>query len=204
MDLSGSEKPVGTLDELNDLGMDNTRFGSCSMRTNSNKGCPWFRQCRFRDFRDHVGNKLAPANVAVRIVLSPVDGGAADTKIMPCFDYYGSGLHNRQRQSSETGEIIKVIAFEGDGKKVRSRITARAHPKPVPGCLSCAKGECYKRAPGVDEGEVPKFPRPREVYHAMAEAAMARDEMLAEDEADTMRAAVARSEELGGRPGKTA
>jgi hypothetical protein len=204
MDLTGSEKPVGTLEELNQLNIDKTRFGSCSMRTNDNKGCPWFRSCRFREYRDRVGGKVGPLNIGVRIVLSPIDGGASDTKVMPCFDYYGSGLHNRQRQSADTGELIKVIAFEGDGKKVRSRITVRAHPKPVPGCLSCAKGECYRRATAIEGGEdgqvVPKFARPREMFQGMVEAERAREEMLAEEDADTMRMAVAKSEELGARP----
>src|SRR5216110_2627672 len=100
---------------------------------------------------------------AITLIISPV---SADWRWRLC-----SGLHNRQRQSADTGEMIKVIAFEGDGKKIRSRITVRAHPKPVPGCLACAKGECYRRAVAFEGGpegqEIPKFPRPREIFHGM-------------------------------------
>lgn len=204
MELGGSERPVGTSEELRDNGLDPTRFGSCSPRGNKNKGCAWFNFCRFRDWRDRVGGKRGPMNFVAHVILSAAEGGIADNKEMPCFDYYYSGLYARQRDSVNTGEVIKVIGVEGDGKKYRSRISVRAHPKPVAGCLACAEGKCIKREQKFDEREIQPFPRPGEVFTGLAEAQRMRDEMMADEESATTSAALAKSQEMiGGETPRT-
>lgn len=201
MDAYGTDRPVGTLEELREQGMDPTKFGSCSQRSPQNKGCPWFKFCRFRDHRDQVGGKRGPANFGVRIILSQIEGSAADEKIMPCFDYYYSGLYQRQRQSAETGEVIKILAMEGEPRLIKSRKTVRSHPKPVPGCLSCAEGKCYLREDAFDEVPVPPFERAGKVYALHGEAARMREEMMFEEDHDRERAALAKQMEgMGGRP----
>lgn len=204
-DLSGSERPVGTLEELHDNGLSPDKFGSCSMRTRNSKGCAWFQMCRFRQYRDQIGGKKGPVNIGVRVILSPAEGAAADNKIMPCYDWYYTGLSQRQRQGEKTGEIIKVISVEGDGKKIRSRTTVREHPKPEPGCLSCSEGKCYRRKEVVVEEEVFPYPRPGKVYAIHGEAARQREEMMLDEERESNALAMEKQEEMiGGKVRKPA
>ncbi len=198
MDLSGSEKPVGTLEELKEAGLSPTQFGSCSPRDNRNKGCAWFNFCRFREWRDRVNGKKGPLNFVAHVALSPAEGGVANNPEMPCFDYYYSGLYARQRDSANTGEVIKVIGVEGDGKKYKSRISVRAHPKPVAGCLACSDGKCIKRESKFHESEITPFARPGQAFTELAESARMRDEMLMDEESATTSAALAKGQEMIG------
>lgn len=155
--------PQGTVAELRAHNMALNAYGSCAERVPDGSrtvlGCPWWGRCQFREHKGVDG----PINVGVAAVLSPLEGGFADGKVMPCYHYYGSGLADRQLQAmtKKTGEIIKVIAVQGDGKKVKMRGTERLHSTPDPTCLDCTDKDvtCIRMKETVTVTEVPRLRR---------------------------------------------
>lgn len=158
-----SSDPQGTLAELLAHNMRPNAYGSCAKRKPDGDdtvlGCPWWNKCQFTRHKGVDG----PINVGVAVVLSPDEGAYADGKVMPCFHFYGSGLADRARQAmlNGTGEIIRVIAEQGDGKKIKERTSERLHIKPDPGCLDCKNPnvDCIKMHEPVAEREVPRLAR---------------------------------------------
>jgi hypothetical protein len=63
--------------------------------TKSNRGCAWFEECRFRQFRDHVKGKKGPLNTVVYTKLSPAEGGFDRIREISCYDYYYGGYAKR-------------------------------------------------------------------------------------------------------------
>lgn len=114
-------EPHGTLDELKKFNLDPSQYGSCSQRTPTNLGCPYFKACRFHKWKNQEEGHEGPLNVVVQIKLRQQEGGHADNREMPCFMYYQSGLAARQGRQDATGEHIAVIAVEGDGTKFKYR-----------------------------------------------------------------------------------
>jgi hypothetical protein len=192
--------PIGTLDEIKALGMDPRKVGSCSLRTggvDSNTGCPWFKQCRFHQWRDGVGGRKGPLNIGVDIMLGQVDGGAWDQKQMACFQYYSSGLALRAKNTDRTGEVIRIIAYEGDDKELSERISKRENP---------ADPNDKRMVSTVENRTVQPFPRPATQYPVYQRREQARLEALDEIEADALKKALARTQDgktpLVGEPKK--
>lgn len=114
-------EPHGTLDELKKFDLDPSQYGSCSQRTPTNLGCPYYRSCRFHKWKNQEEGHQGPLNVCVQIKLRQQEGGHADNREMPCFMYYQSGLAARQGRQEATGEHVAIISVEGDGTKFKYR-----------------------------------------------------------------------------------
>lgn len=114
-------EPHGTLDELKKFNLDPSQYGSCSQRTPTNLGCPFYRTCRFHKWKNQEEGEKGPLNVVVQIKLRQQEGGHADNREMPCFMYYQSGLATRQGNQDATGEHVAIIGVEGDGTKFKYR-----------------------------------------------------------------------------------
>lgn len=163
--------PIGTLDEIDAVGLPRRITASCSMQTSENRGCPWFSKCRFRQIRDgaqppgHERPLKGPENVAVYVQLAQGQGGAADIKFMSCETYYQSGLHARWRNmigEEGSGEVIKVLGIAGDGKKYIQKEHVKMHKTKDPNCPDCATNTCIRMQVRVDkDGKVPRLPIPR-------------------------------------------
>ena len=174
--------PVGTPEEVRAIGGDPLEIPTCSMPSRQNKGCTWFPICRARAFRDRKDGKMGPANGAVFIQLSDAEGGHADIREVSCFGYFTSGLGARYEQTREPGEIIKILGWEGDGKKYDMRETRRAHEKPEPNCQACAEKKCYAIEEKVVAKELHAFPRPGAAFKGMALGQKIREQLEEEQE----------------------
>jgi hypothetical protein len=186
-DVQQSEKPIGTPEEVRDIGMDIGRFATCmTAKTPESKGCPWYDKtdkfdgCRFLKA---LGNRKAPVMVGITIING--SNGVAGGVEMPCFDYYYSGLYKRNQWRSLTKDVIKVISIEGDGVKVPLRETRALHPTKDPNCPDCAKNSCKKRVEEIVRRPVEPFPRPGDLYASTALAEQMRAEMENETDIDT-------------------
>ena len=194
------DRPVGTLEELREAGLRGNEYGSCSERTTSNNGCPWREVCKFKDHRDAVNGKRGPCNCAVLITLSPQEGSASDVREMPCHMYYYSGLHQREQQMDKTGEVIYIVAVEGDGRKFSETQSVKAHKKKDAECEACQSGQvCNKRRFEVlPEREVRPFKRLSETMPQTIAANKARVAMVKISEAQRLEAALAMQESATG------
>lgn len=174
--------PIGTLEELEQINANPFKVRSCHIREKTADGtilgCAFFRQCRFRPWRDQMvkpdGTRLkGPLNVGVEIALAQVDGGAMGQMEMACYDYYRANIRSRQKQQEESGELIRIVAYEGDGKNITEVCTrhvdsdpkspvmeryndvhpVRAHKRPLERFpVAAAVGES-KRMPYMDDVE---------------------------------------------------
>lgn len=183
-----SNEPIGTLDEIRELGLDPSRVGTCSKRAGKNVGCPWFNNCRFHQWRDGLGGRKGPLNVGVDVILGPIDGGAWDQKQMPCFQFYASGLAARAKNTDESGEVIRVIAYEGDDRELNERITVRENPNDP---------NDKRMLETVETRRVQVFPRPAQRYPVVVKREQARLEALDEIEAEALRKALDRTKQPG-------
>lgn len=184
----GSEKPVGTVEELKGAGKDPRAYGTCSAPGTFNKGCPCYgqRTCPIRNWKGVNYQDQGPKEIAVVNILSEVDGGAAQGRRMPCFDWFYAGWHDRYRQAPETGEIIKIVGIEGEDVTYRERYTERLHKTRDEGmrvnCIACQQGTCYQRIEKVREVNMKDvhFPRPREVFTSSVIGKDFKSQMLAD------------------------
>ena len=185
--------PIGTLDELIQIGADPRKTRSCHPRTGSGNGsiagCPWHRMCRFRQWRDQVGGLKGPLNIGVEIVLSPEDGRHTGQMEMACYQYYANQTRARQKQQDESGELIRILAYEGDGRSISEWETKHA---PEPG-----KPDGDPKSPVMERvlnvHEVKPHKRPMERFPVVAAANMAKTELMDEDEREALRNALAKA-----------
>jgi len=188
--------PIGTLPEIKAMGLPPNTTASCSLQMQGNRGCPWFSKCRFREIRDGVtpkGHKLplaGPENVAVYVQLSQGQGGAVDIKMLPCSDYYQSGLHERWRNMENSGEVIKVLGVAGNGREYTMQETRKLHIKKDPNCQACAANNCFMHEAVRAKRPIPRFPRPSESMGQLSAGADIREEVLAEVRAEMEREAL--------------
>lgn len=140
------DRPHGTLEELAQAKYHPSQYGSCSPRTQTSLGCPWYDICKFRDHRDRVNGKKGPCNIAALVTLSPAENSETDVMESACFEYYYAGLWQREQQMDKTGEVIAIVAVEGDGRTFQQKENVRAHKKKDPECEACQTGQlCMKR-----------------------------------------------------------
>ena len=187
--LSDVIDPIGTLDELVEIGADPTRVRSCSKRTGTaagaNKGCQFFRQCRFKPWRDQQDGLKGPLNVGVEVILARVDGGKHGQKQVECFNYYAQNYRARARAAEDTGEVIRIIAYEGDGKKISEWCTRSLPPDTV--------NKNGKIEPYLDVHEVHRFKRPAERFPVEVGRQEAREEMMDQLEREALQNVLART-----------
>lgn len=178
------DKAVGTLEEIRDIGMDPARVGCCARRNTAEKikGCAWFKHCRFRQWRDQTNGLRGPLNIGVEIILSQQQGGAWNQSEMACHMFYDSGAAARAMESQKSGEIVRVIAYEGDGKLLKIRETRRKNPN---------NADDKTMEQYIVERPVQKFVRPKERFPIIAAAEVARDEMRDEQEREALARALA-------------
>lgn len=187
--------PIGTLDEVRTLGLNPRLVGSCSKQTRDNVGCPYHEQCRFHQWRDGVDGRKGPLNIGIEIILGPVDGGAWGQKEMACFQYYKAGLADRVTDSPQTGEVIRVVAYEGDEKQMSFRETVRENPKDP---------NDKRLLDVIDQRPLRPFERPAKRFPLYAKRENAREQALDEVEREALRAALNRNKpaEVVGKPTK--
>lgn len=171
--------PAGTLEELQEAGINPSDVGCCFPNRESKDprkrsdvmGCSQWVRCPF-DQVDMGGFKTkGPQNVPFRLITHEND---VMQDYMPCFRFAGV-LEMRRRQGivdkmqgRTRFESIRVIGKQGDTIKRRSTVPIDPNDS--------AKG--FKTV--VEDIEVPKFPRPNELAGLSFEAEIMRLEQLAE------------------------
>jgi hypothetical protein len=101
--------PVGTLQEIEDLGLNKEQYGTCSEPDQSrNVGCRFYRTCKFRRAKD------GPMNKGVRIIRRVGERVSVIERVMPCFV-----VHQTKTMIAGLDGILKVIAEEGEFIKMK-------------------------------------------------------------------------------------
>ena len=170
--------PQGTLAEIDAEGLPRNTTGSCSAPTKENLGCAWFGECRFREYKGTKG----PVNVAIYTELAESEGGNNAIREAACHEYYSGGYSKRAENARKSGEIILVVAVEGDGKLIKIRGTEKEHVKRDPDCIACAKNQCNRMVDVFDERKVTPFPRPSAKYAVRNVGRQMLDEMVRTEE----------------------
>ena len=153
--LEPSSRPVGTPEAIHDYGESPLTWGSC-YQTNAIhpkfggpiSGCPYHSDCVFK--RDR------PRNCGVYV---EIDSGANQQFVSSCFGYMG-GLHQRAMNQEASGEVIAIIADEGE----MIEETVRLSVDPV----NCNKNGNMAMKEVVRQVVVPPFPQPGEEGSALS------------------------------------
>jgi hypothetical protein len=211
MELSRGPKPKGTPEELQNFALELNEHGCCAPSSGAGeftspdgaklkaksgvKGCPWWEVCQF----DAIKNRkpippelqkkgeptvlLGPENVIFDVVLP---NGASDTKCMPCYDYYWSGLWKRYDHQTGTGERI---AFRGYAPTINEKILVRGsrkkHRTRDNACEGCMRGSCVLYESFEEERPAERFKR---LYQIMPEGGHTKERLdRMKDEAETTR-----------------
>ena len=119
--VGGSGLPVGTKDEVLALGQSLAKWATCSERDPNlkSRGCIHFPECIF------AFKNSGPKNVGVYI---KADTGASVERSMPCHVYMET-LHKRSLSGDESGEVIAVVAHEGEAIEVKETVSAEPRSK---------------------------------------------------------------------------
>lgn len=120
-------RPVGSLDELRELGVPTRNISTCSERDgNNNAGCPMWYACdrTFRDTRPHM-----------QIGRITTRDGRVRTSCGPCFNWL-----RKELDADEKGNLVEIIGGEGDTYTYRGSV--KRHPVRDPNCNYCAQGKC--------------------------------------------------------------
>lgn len=173
--------PQGTRDELIETGMSPARIGSCSKPGKGNLGCEYFNICRFKQWRDGYKGLKGPLNIGVRKIMSAAEGGAFQESQIPCHGWYKCGFDAQQKDMDVTGTVVQIIAYEGDGKKIKERCTRKDTRKGA---------DTFAAEQYIDEHEVMPFVRPAEKFQVQGMAQKALEELMAADERDALRDAL--------------
>ncbi len=172
-----SQRPIGTLEEVQKIGKSPRMVACCHPQTDSVKGCNRWGRCQsqeeFAPWREKKPGFKGPCNCGVLLISG--DTGAADVRVMACHEFLGYPWEVMQN-ADKTGDVVELIALEGE--PITVRYTDREHPRPEPGCNECAKGTCVKRVDREQEIVVPKFPRPKEAAASLAFGEKMRKKML--------------------------
>ena len=146
-------EPIGTLDELRRENIGSAFVGSCAPASKGVCGCDHYEKCIFRltkngGFRDH-----GPKNVGF---FHETHEGHRRQEFMACFSFMQtmyermrSGI--RDREDGLNGEIIRIIAQEGDTIRPKHNVN-----------LNEGTTLPHKWARKTDPIVVPAFPRPHE------------------------------------------
>jgi hypothetical protein len=153
--IEPTAQPVGTPDSIHAYGESPLKWGSCAEVNSIHPkfggpiaGCPFHADCVFKKDR--------PRNCGVYV---EIDSGANQQFISSCFGYM-SGLHSRAMQQDKTGEVIAIIADEGE--MIEETIRLSADP------VNCNKNGNMALKEVVRQVVVPAFPQPGEEGSALS------------------------------------
>ena len=139
--------PVGSPDAIDAAGQSPFEWGSCYRQNATHpqlggpiKGCAFHPVCPFPKDR--------PRNYGVYIETSD---GAHTTNIVPCFGYMGA-YEQRAKEQEASGEVVAIIAEEGD--MVEQVVRLSADP------INCNKNGNMQLVETVRQVKVPVFPAP--------------------------------------------
>jgi hypothetical protein len=177
--------PIGTLVELLEVGGNPKLTQTCSVPTGpqagGNKGCPWGeKHCRFHPWRNQSNGLKGPLNVGVEIMLSRDDGGAHNQMQMSCFDYYAANMHRRKSAGEHSGELVRIVAYEGDGKMIREYESRAIDPK------ATVVGGSKEIVRYINEHPVWPFPRPKERFPMEVGREQSKQEIMDEVEREAL------------------
>lgn len=181
--------PQGTIAEVEAEGLPLNTTGTCSAPTKVSLGCSNFHECRFRQ---HKG-KTGPLNCAIYTELSEAEGGYNAIREAACHEYYSGGYAQRAENAKKTGEIILVVAVEGDGKTIKIRGTQKEHQKKSPDCEACQRGQCNKMEDVYETRPVRPFARPAEKFAVRKTGRQMLEEMVTEGEKEMQQQMVERA-----------
>lgn len=101
--------PVGTLDELKEHGLDPWEYPSCAQRNQAAGvwGCPLWDRCQLHGIKGVSG----PERFGLRILKPEEMGGNVRHVAMDC---YGAVQLATNAEANKRGEIVEVIAREGE------------------------------------------------------------------------------------------
>ncbi len=141
--------PVGTPEAIAEYGESPFVWGSCSEQRSIHPkiggplaGCPFWSECVFKKDR--------PRNIGVYV---ETETGANQQRVSSCFGYMAS-LHPRFKHMEQSGELIAIIADEGD--MIEETVVLSEDP------VACNKNGNMRLKTVVRQIEVPKFPQPGE------------------------------------------
>ena len=147
--------PVGTPDAIVAYGESPLKWGSCAEQRSIHPkhggplvGCAFWDKCVFKKDR--------PRNAGVYI---EIPEGANQQNITSCFGYM-SNLHARAEQQEASGEVIAIIADEGEYIEQTVRLSA----DPV----ACNKNGNMQLKEEVRQVKVMPFPQPGEEGSALS------------------------------------
>jgi hypothetical protein len=136
-------QPVGSRQEVEDLGCPTRNISTCSLHTPDNMGCEQFRVC------DREWRGTRPRNEIVQRISAA--GGVRVTH-MPCF-----AIIPKELAANDNGELYEVIG--GEGETYSGRGSVKRHPHRDPDCNDCSLGKCEAWDDREDlEFHCPEFP----------------------------------------------
>lgn len=171
-----ADTPIASLARLKEIGLDQTKFGSCSEpeekrsknrgRVTINRGCTYEHECRWAHNLEHMQLKDGedqprPRHIKTRIV-KPREGGGDIVRdnYCSCFQWH-DGLKQRDGKNLE---IVEVIGGEGDKIQLKG-----SEPKGPP-----VVGEPTVWISRLFEKVIPRFPDPEEVQELAEEVQSAK------------------------------
>ena len=153
--LEPTATPVGTPEAIAAYGESPFKWGSCAEQRSIHPtlggplaGCPFWNECVFKKDR--------PRNVGVYIEIAE---GANQQRVSSCFGYMAN-LHAREKQQESSGEVIAIIADEG--QMIEEVVRLSADP------VNCNKNGNMALREEIRQVVVPKFPQPGEEGSALS------------------------------------
>ena len=138
--LTQSQWPIGTLDELRKAGLSSLEHGSCApshgMKQFENyrpgvRGCPVYDKCPFNRRSMGAFKDQGPRYVGYSLKTHEGDVKEDTTTcyrfVQTLYERMRAGERDRQ-DGNPHGELIQIIAHEGDGSKVMTKESVRVDP----------------------------------------------------------------------------
>ena len=146
--------PLGTLDELQALGVSSARYGSCSVPGPDNVGCPYLgpkakRPCEFPYAGKHSSEGGGPHHHGVYIRDSST--GSSNVQCMACFHYMANVWNHRSYDPPNVYEVMYNEGEEFQTKGTVEKVVKKGDGKTL-----------IIVEPLLITGLVPKYPRPAE------------------------------------------
>lgn len=145
-----SNDPIGTPEELQEAGISPLAAGSCSKHTAENIGCSYWSSCAFAQQANGGFRGQGPRNIGYYL---KIQEGNKKEDWMACFQYMHA-LHPREQAQDRTGEVIAIVAQEGD-------LVTRAFMTPEEPIINNKNGNMRMKNV-VETIKVPVFPRLKE------------------------------------------
>lgn len=138
-------RPVGSKEEIEDLGIPTRNIATCSRHLDrENMGCAMYDNC------DRAFRGTTPENEIYTIVKP---GGELRTTHGPCFDNVALEL-----SSDANGGYVEIVGCQGDTYLGRGSV--KLHKKRDPDCNDCFDGKCIAYVDKDDiEVNCPVFPK---------------------------------------------